>query len=309
MAPGHPHRHHHGPLRRVGAIIALLAFVALAMPLRAQDGLYRAKSPIEIDRTSQHPRLVWFLNMQVMDSIMHRRGDSIARRHASDSIRALVNGITWRFVPSAIRPTGTLGQVLKVLPDGTVGFAPDSAGSGGASGRIFLDSYTSNALTPGLAYIDSTGKPGYFLLQFPNFDSESFGGAANFANTGLDDSSRFPLNGTAYIYQWTYPVYLDRAHIIVQWGSGAGKAEYSISGLPPLGIDSGLVVHLRYQGGARYLRFYRRAVARGYSFVHADPHLVFLHEQQVSSLTGGTWPTAGTSVQVLIRIRARRKHL
>lgn len=248
--------------------------------------------------------------MQVMDSIMHRRGDSIARTHASDSIRAFVNALTWRLMPSVIRPAGTLGQVLKILPGGTVGFADDSTGSGSAGGRIFIDSYSSNALTPGLGYIDSTEAPSLWKIQFPNFDSESFGGASNFANTGLDtDSSRFPINGTAYIYQWTYPVYLDRVHIIVQWGSGAGKAEYSITGLPPLGIDSGLVVHFRYQGGARYLRFYRRAVARGYSFVHADPHLVFLHEQQVSSLTGGTWPTAGTSVQILIRIRARRKHL
>lgn len=181
---------------------------------------------------------------------------------------------------------------------------------GGATGRIFLDSYTSNALTPGLAYIDSTGKPGYFLLQFPNFDSESFGGAANFANTGLDsDSSRFPLNGAAFLYQWTYPVYLDRVHIIVQWGSGAGKADYSISGLPPLGTDSGLVVHFRSQGGARYLRFYKRATAKGYSFLLSDANLVFLHEQQVTTLTGGTWPTAGTSVQILTRVRARRKHL
>lgn len=183
---------------------------------------------------------------------------------------------------------------------------------GGSGGRTYLDSYSGGTADDGYGRIDSTGA--LYLIQFPNFDSESFGGAANFANVGNDnDSSRFPLNGAQVLYQWTYPVYLDRVELIVQWGSGAGKNSYSITGLPPLGVDSGLVVHFRTQGGGavkdRWIRFYRRAVARGYSFVLADPHLVFLHEIQVTTLTGGTWPTAGTSVQMLIRLRARRKHL
>lgn len=188
----------------------------------------------------------------------------------------------------------------------------DSLGYGAAGGRVYLDSYSGGTAADGYGRIDSSGA--LYLIQFPNFDSESFGGAANFANVGTDnDSSRFPLNGSQVLYQWTYPVFLDRVELIVQWGSGAGKASYSITGLPPLGVDSGLVVHFRTQGGGavkdRWIRFYRRAVARGYSFVLADPHLVFLTEIQVTTLTGGTWPSAGTSVQMLIRLRARRKHL
>lgn len=45
---------------------------------KSQDGLYRAKLPVEIDRTTLYPRLVWQLNMHVMDSIINRRADSIA---------------------------------------------------------------------------------------------------------------------------------------------------------------------------------------------------------------------------------------
>lgn len=293
-------------MKRILLIVALtlLATAAMAQPYRAGFG-------VTIDRDSLY-RPTWSLRMAHVDSLIARRADSIARQRLTDSLRSLANGVTWRLLPSAIRPTGTLGQVLKMLPGGTVGFGPDSAGSAGATGRVYLDSYSGGTANDGYGRIDSSGA--LYLIQFPNFDSESFGGAANFANVGTDnDSSRFPLNGAQVLYQWTYPVYLDRVELIVQWGSGAGKASYSITGLPPLGVDSGLVAHFRTQGGGavkdRWIRLYRRAVARGYSFVLNDPHLVFLTEIQVSTLTGGTWPSAGTSVQMLIRLRARRKHL
>lgn len=74
MAPGHPHRPNNGTLRRVGGIIVLLLFAATASPLRAQDGLYRARSPIEIDRTSQYPRLIWQVNLDSLAKIIREIG-------------------------------------------------------------------------------------------------------------------------------------------------------------------------------------------------------------------------------------------
>lgn len=54
-----------------------------------------------------------------------------AQTVTADSLAAFANALTWKILPSALRPTGALGQVLAMLPGGVVGWKADSAGGSG----------------------------------------------------------------------------------------------------------------------------------------------------------------------------------
>lgn len=180
-----------------------------------------------------------------------------------------------------------------------------------AGSRVYVSSYSSDALTPGLGSIDSTTTTyGTYGIIFPNYDSDIFFGSMTFANNG-SDSSRFTFSGGHAPHQWTKTSYLESVHIIMQWSGGSGYTSISLAGIPALSPDSVLVFHVRSESGSRLLRIYKRAAARGFSFTLGDPYLDFIAQYTlpVSWSGGGTWPSVGNSVQLLAQVRARRKHL
>ena len=212
--------------------------------------------------------------------------------------------ITLYWDSSAVRASDWLTPTLDSLVDHIL-----SLSVGGS--RVYVSSYSSDALTPGLGSIDSTTTTyGTYGILFPNYDSDIFFGSMTFANNG-SDSSRFTFSGGHAPHQWTKTSYLESVHIIMQWSGGSGYTSISLAGIPALSPDSVLVFHVRSESGSRLLRIYKRAAARGFSFTLGDPYLDFIAQYTlpVSWSGGGTWPSVGNSVQLLAQVRARRKHL
>ena len=171
--------------------------------------------------------------------------------------------------------------------------------------RTYIGSYSSNASKAGAGYIDSTGAR--YLVQFPNYDSECFTADGSFSNAGSDDSTQLYVFGNTYsLYTQTANTYLERAVVQTQWSSKDTSASIAAPALPPVGADSGYVVHVVNSGGLRYLSVLKHSRDDGIGFnLTAGGNKCVWREQLPSAL----FPSTGTSVTVRVQLRLRRKHI